>query len=209
MPVPKVPEGLLLFIQHSLRRIMIDDGNHDSWYAIRTFNAQEFKVGQYLEQMSLPNFIPMSRLQDMSEDGQVIWKTRPVVHNLLFVRKSVSEEQIREILLGCPYPLSVYRRQDAARSWCEISYQDMFDLRLMCDTAFCEPTFITQKEYEMKEGQIVRVVHGPLSGIRGKLVRKNKKYYIMKSLGMNSSEALGIMVSVSRWCCVPEGNGEP
>lgn len=74
----------------------------------------------------------------------------------------------------------------------------------MCDVSLCEPTFITQGEYDMKVGHTVRVVHGPLSGIRGKLVRKNKKYYIMKSLGMDSSDALGVMISVSRWCCEPE-----
>lgn len=183
---------------------MITEGNHDSWYAIRTFNAQEYKVSEYLEKRSLPHFIPIYKSRVKTSDGEIKWRTRPVVHNLLFIRKVLSQDEIRKILLECPFPVQVYRRQDSAHSWCDIADSDIIDLRIMCDAAFCEPTFITKKEYDMKVGNIVRVVHGPLSGIRGKLVRRNKKYYIMKSLDMNCSDGLGVMVSVSRWCCEPD-----
>lgn len=183
---------------------MIKTKSHDSWYAIRTFNAQEFKVSDYLKMHSLPHFIPVCKSRVEAPDGQVKWRMRPVVHNLIFVRKAFSEEVIRKILQGCPFPLSVYRCQDEAKSWCEIADQNIIDLRIMCDASFCEPTFITQREYDMKEGHIVRVEHGPLSGIRGKLVRKNKKYYIMKSFDIDSPDAPGVMISVSRWCCVPD-----
>ena len=183
---------------------MIISEDHDSWYAVRTFNAQEFKVSEYLEKHSLPHFIPIDKSRVKTSDGEIKWTMRPVVHNLIFIRKVFSEEVIRKILSECPYPLSVYRHQDKAQSWCEIAGQNIIDLRIMCDAAFCEPTFITQKEYDMKVGHIVRVVHGPLSGIRGKLVRKNKKYYIMKSFDMNCPDAMGVMVTVSRWCCEPE-----
>ena len=182
---------------------MITSENHDSWYAVRTFNAQEFKVSEYFKKHSLPHFIPLSKSCVKEQDGQVKWRMRPVVHNLIFVRKAFSEEVVRKILQECPFPLSVYKRQDKAQSWCEIADQNIIDLRIICDVSFCEPTFITQKEYDMKVGQCVRVVHGPLKGIQGKLVRKNKKYYIMKSFEMDSQDALGVMISVSRWCCAP------
>ena len=179
-------------------------GYQDSWYAVRTFNAQEFKVSEYLKKHSLPHFIPLAKSRLKTADGGGKWCIRPIVHNLIFVRKAFSEEAIRKILSECPYPLSVYKHQDKAQSWCEIANQNILDLRLMCDVALCGPTFITQEEYDMKVGHIVRVVHGPLTGIRGKLVRKNKKYYIMKSFDMGSPDTLGVMVCVSKWCCEPE-----
>ena len=151
-------------------------------------------MGQIVAIISIVRPIDKSRVK--TSDGEIKWTMRPVVHNLIFIRKVFSEEVIRKILSECPYPLSVYRHQDKAQSWCEIAGQNIIDLRIMCDAAFCEPTFITQKEYDMKVGHIVRVVHGPLSGIRGKLVRKNKKYYIMKSFDMNCPDGDHIKIEL-------------
>lgn len=91
-------------------RIVIESENHDSWYAVRTFNAQEFKVSEYLKKHSLPHFIPIVRSRVKALDGDMKWRVRPVVHNLIFVRKAFSEGVVRKILSECPYPLSVYRR---------------------------------------------------------------------------------------------------
>ena len=50
----------------------------------------------------------------------------------------------------------------------------------------------------MKVGAPVLVKFGPLKGLTGKLVRSNKKYYLLKEV-----PGLGVMLKVSRWCCVP------
>lgn len=169
---------------------------HDEcWYAVRTFYAQELKVSHYLEQCHLSHFIPMTKRLHANADGKSVEAEHPVVHNLIFLRKTLPQTEMRAILQACPYPVSVYHHIDNEEQWYEISSKDLLDLRLLCDNAF-NPQFISREESELKVGTEVRVVHGPFKGITGKMVRKNKKYYLVKTFG-----ELGVMVAVSRWCC--------
>lgn len=170
-----------------------DHGN--SWYALRTFHAQEYKVSLHLERHHVDHFIPMVNHSYRKEDGTWVKAERPAVHNLLFVRKTGSRAELRSILAECDYPVSVYHHIDDEQQWYEISDNELLELRLLCDKAF-SPQFISQEESELKMGTEVCVKHGPFKGITGKLVRKNKKYYLVKTF-----VGLGVMVSVSRWCC--------
>ncbi|MBF1646127.1 MAG: UpdY protein, partial [Prevotella sp.] len=51
---------------------------------------------------------------------------------------------------------------------------------------------------QMKAGDEVLVKFGPLKGMTGRLVRSSKKYYLLKEI-----PGIGVMLKVSRWCCVP------
>ena len=57
---------------------------------------------------------------------------------------------------------------------------------------------MTQAEAEAMVGKEVRVIAGPFKGTVGRLVRKHKQYYFLKSvIGM------GVMLRISRWYCEP------
>lgn len=169
--------------------------NEECWYALRTFHAQEFKVSHYLEQCHLGHFIPMSNRVRHTEEGALIKTRQPAVHNLIFLQKTRPKAELRTILSECPYAVSVYHHIDNEEKWYEISSHEILELRLLCDHSF-NPQFISQEESELKVGSEVYVKHGPFKGLSGKLVRKNKKYYLVKSF-----VGLGVMVAVSRWCC--------
>lgn len=168
------------------------------WYAVRTFNCQEQKVSRYLTEKGLLHFIPMSYLQVKSsaEEGS---KSKPIlvpaVHNLLFVQKTVSQKGMIAILKDCPAPVSIFR-QPGEEVICEIADRDMIELRMLCDPEFQTTIYMTQSEAEAIVGKDVRVVNGPFKGTVGRLVRKHKQYYFLKTvIGM------GVMVRVSRWYC--------
>ena len=154
------------------------------------------KVGSYLDSQHTRYFIPMVFRTDVDKDGKPVRRPYPAVHNLLFIPLEQSRKAIRDILKECPYVVQVYRHPDRQREWYEIPDRDMQDLRMMCDVSFTEPQFISAQECDLKVGRSVRVTHGPLKDITGKLVRKSKKYYLVRTFG-----DLGVMVSVSRWCC--------
>lgn len=135
--------------------------------------------------------------------GERVRQLMPVVHNLIFVQLDRSADEVKRILKECPYPTLVYTQHDHPEQWCMIPGHDMTDLRMMCDASFCEPQFVDSREYELREGHRVRIVHGPLCGLRGKLIRKSKKYYFVKTF-----DGFGVMVSVSRWCCEPDVDAE-
>lgn len=174
-------------------------GEDEIWFALRTFHSQENKVGLYLTQNRLTYFIPMRKVKDVRADRNLTVHEQPFVHNLIFLRKTLSTDGLRKILGLCPYPLSVYSHPDSREHWHEIPGSEMIELRIICDNTFCEPQIITQQEYDLKVGRMVRVVHGPMKGVRGKLVRKNKKYYLLKTIA-----DVGVSISVSRWCCEAE-----
>ena len=134
--------------------------------------------------------------RSVTTDGKNVLIQKPAVHNLLFLQMDRSMEELKRVLSECPYPISVYGQIDKPNEWSLISDKDMTDLRLICDITFTAPIFISQQESELKVGTQVRVTHGPMKGATGKLVRKNKKYYLVKTF-----VGVGVMLAVSRWCC--------
>lgn len=149
----------------------------------------------HLDRYHVEHFIPMMKCLCYKNDGTQVKVERPAVHNLIFIRKVAPKSELRTILAECPYPVTVYHHSDNEQLWYEISDNDLMDLRLLCDSAF-SPQFISQEESELKVGTEVYVKHGPCKGLTGKLVRKNKKYYLVKTF-----VGLGVMVNISRWCC--------
>ena len=177
---------------------MSQNVSDEVWYALRTFFSAERKVEKYLASYKQPCFIPSFRSRKVvSEDKSVIVE-RPVVHNLLFLRKVFSDRVLKEILANCPYPVNMYRDPQRHEKWACISGKEMLELRMICDSTFCEPTFLTPAEADLQPGRMVRVMHGPMKGMIGKMVRKNKKYYVIKSF-----TGIAVEITVSRWCCEP------
>ena len=165
------------------------------WYAIRTFNCQEQKVSRYLFQNGYIHFIPMNFIKKVTEDEQVKKILVPAVHNLLFVRKKGTQEEMMKMFSECDIPVSVFR-QPGVRDYYEIPAREMIELRMLCDPEFETSVYLTEGEAEAMVGKKVRVVVGPFKGLVGKLVRKNKLYYFLKTV-----VGMGVMVRVSRWYC--------
>ena len=174
----------------------------ENWYALRTYFSQESKVGAHLDNYQLTWFIPMhgktKRTKSGNEPQDKAQQSKPFVHNLIFIKQPDDVSLLKRALSECPYSTWVYRQPNGV-DWCVIPGRDILELRIICDQSFTEPIFLTGQEAELKVGREVKVAHGPLSGIQGLLVRKNKKYYVLKMMVCG----MGVMVAVSRWCCVP------
>jgi hypothetical protein len=167
------------------------------WYAIRTFNCQEQKVSCYLTQNNYIHFIPMTFVKECTKDEQVKKILVPAVHNLLFVRKKGTQKEMMKMFCECPIPISVYRLP-GVHDYCEIPAREMVELSMLCNPEFETSVYLTEGEAEAMVGKEVRVVVGPFKGAVGKLVRKNKLYYFLKTI-----VGMGVMVRVSRWYCKP------
>lgn len=176
------------------------------WYAVRTFNCLEQKVSRYLQQEGWTHFIPMTYTQEVKlfreeqpeeTDEKPKMILVPAVHNLLFIQKKESQQELIKALSDCPMPVSIFRHP-GDRRLCEISSREMLELRMLCDPQYKTTVFMTQGEAEAMVGKDVRVTNGPFKGTIGRLVRKHKQYYFLKAfIGM------GVMVRISRWYCEP------
>ena len=152
---------------------VIDDGA--PWYAVKLFTLKLEEVRTYFKSHNLESFVPEQYVDIEGRDGKPHTVLRPVVRNLIFVKKAKDSQE---------YAL--------------IPHDQMYEFRLMCNPEITMRKFLSSDEAQMKAGDEVLVKFGPLKGMTGRLVRSSKKYYLLKEI-----PGIGVMLKVSRWCCVP------
>uniref|UniRef100_A0AB33J3S7 NusG-like N-terminal domain-containing protein n=1 Tax=Prevotella sp. GTC17254 TaxID=3236794 RepID=A0AB33J3S7_9BACT len=166
------------------------------WYGIKLYTMRQQEVADYFAQYQLETFIPQEYADVETSDHKIKHILRPVVRNLLFLKKSKDEKVIREIIANCNYKLSVLTKGTADRAYYEIPAKQMFEFRVMCNPQIKMRKFISEEEAHLKAGSRVIVKYGPMKGLTGRLVRSSKKYYLLKEV-----PGMAIMLKISRWCC--------
>lgn len=167
------------------------------WYAVRLFFTRYKAVSEWLKTQEMEFFVPMQYV-DVEKNGRVKHILKPVVSNLVFLKKTRPQKAIYSLLQEAPFRMSVIRKGRENREWSEISAAEMREFQTMCNPEIELRKYLSESEAKMKVGAPVLVKYGPLKGLSGKLVRSNKKYYLLKEV-----PGMGVMLKVSRWCCVP------
>jgi len=166
------------------------------WYAIRLFTNNQMKVGEYFKEHGIEFFIPMQYRIYEDEQGRPKKKLRPVVSNLIFVKKTMTSQAMQELVWQSQFKMSVVTRDRNTREYYEIPAKQMFEFRTMCNPEIEMRKFVSAEEARHKVGAPVLVCHGPLKGLSGRLVRENRKYFLLKEV-----PGIGVMLKVTRWCC--------
>ena len=151
------------------------------WYAIRLFSIRQKEVGDVLD-----------------KENRVSHVLKPVVTNLIFVKKTMTQKEMKAIVAESNLKMSVIRKERESLDYYEIPAKQMFDFRVMCNPEIMMRKYLTEEEAKLKSGAPVLVKYGPLKGLTGKLVRSSKKYFLLKEV-----PGMAVMLKVSRWCCVP------
>ena len=167
-----------------------------TWVVIRTFNRREMNISSFLHQNGLAHFIPMTYREKFEGYDQKPRKVLvPVIHNYIFLEKTLPVDALLHLLAQCPVPLLLMRNKGDDHI-CEIPDRDMTEFRLLCDPEFSGTTFLEQDEAEALPGKEVEIVHGQFMGVRGKLYKKNQKYWFIKTVA-----GISVMLRISRWYC--------
>lgn len=174
--------------------------NVTPWYAVRLFSLKQGEVEDYFKQKQLETFVPRQWVTTETPGGKPRQQLRPVVHNLLFVKKPTDEQTMRRVMAESTYKMAVIRRSKDDIGYYEIPAGQMRDFCIMCNPDITLKQYLSEQEARMKPGVEVLVKYGPLKGLTGRLVRISKKYYLLKEV-----PGLGVALKVSRWCCVPKG----
>lgn len=167
-----------------------------SWYAMKLFSMRQSEVAEALREKKLEVFIPMEYADVEDRTKHIRRVLRPVVRNLLFIKKTTTEKGIRDIVLSLPYKVSIVRKEYGSQKYYEIPAKQMFEFQAMCNPDILMKRFVSDEQARLKKGTPVVVTHGPLKGLRGKLVRADRKYYLLKEV-----PGIGVMLKVTRWCC--------
>ena len=168
------------------------------WVVIRTFNRKEMEVSSFLTKNELHHFIPMTYTEKLKKgEDKPRMVLVPVVHNYIFLEKTLEEGELRTKLAECGFPLSLMMNK-GSKTLTEISNHDMVEFRLLCDPDYSKTPkeFVDTEDAEALPGKEVMVVHGQFKGIRGKLCKKNQKYWFVKTVG-----GISVMLRISRWYC--------
>ncbi len=173
-----------------------DDGA--PWYAVRLFTLKLEEVRTYFTSHGLECFVPEQYVDVEGPDGKPHSVLRPVVRNLLFVKMSGEDISFQKIVQEANYKISVVKKSKESREYALIPHDQMYEFRLMCNPEITMRKFVSTVEAQIKAGDEVLVKFGPLKGMTGRLVRSSKKYYLLKEI-----PGIGVMLKVSRWCCVP------
>lgn len=176
--------------------IQEDDEPKITWYAVRTFHNKECQLSDYLKSKGIIHFIPMTTGVKTTQ-GKAHRVLVPVVHNLLFIRRTLSDKELVEVLKESDIAYNIYRYANSAR-YSEISDREMREFRAFCDPSLEDTRYVSGAEAEMKVGREVMITQGAFKGIRGKLVRYGNDYFMVKTL-----VGVGVMIHISRWYCKP------
>ena len=168
------------------------------WFGIQLFGLRQKVLVDFLKEKDIETFVPMQNVVFVDRQGKRRHELRPVVSNLIFVKKSLRQQAMAELITHCQYKMSVITRDRTTRDYYEIPAKQMFEFQAMCNPEIEMRKYLNAEEARLKVGTPVLVSHGPLKGLTGRLVRQNHKYFLLKEV-----PGLGVMLKVSRWCCQP------
>ena len=168
-----------------------------SWIVIQTFFRRELEVSKFLSQKQVPHFIPMHYREKPTADGHMHRSLTPIIHNYAFVENVLPAKQMKTVLSDCTVPLRLLTDKETGQP-SEISDRDMFEFRTLCDPQFDTKMIITDAPQDAEVGKEVEIIHGHFAGIRGRLVRKQKQYWFVKTFA-----GISVNLRITRWFCRP------
>lgn len=167
------------------------------WYAIKLYGLSQKNVEKYLQDKGLETFIPQEYVDVEDSEHKVKHVLRPVVKNLIFLKKTMEEGNIKKVISSSELKMSVITVSKIDKRYCEIPARQMDEFMLMCNPDILLKKFISEDQAHLKKGALVRVKRGPLQGFTGRLVRANKNYYLLKDV-----PGMAVLLKVTKWCCV-------
>jgi transcription antitermination factor NusG len=150
------------------------DSSDSRWFAVWTRSRQEKVAASMLQMSDVPYFLPLkTELRQWSDRRQSV--SVPLFSGYLFVRMNPTKDS-RLRILNAPGIAGLVG--NGAGPW-PIPDQQIEDIRtVLSHGAECSVIPI------LKEGELVRVVRGPMSGVEGRLLQSNSMTRLLISIEM-------------------------
>ena len=155
-------------------------GGEKHWYAAYTRHNREFAVKARLDDLEVENFLPTEELVKETPFGRK--KARvPLIHGMIFIRtdKATSFSLINDHFLRI-----VYLKDIEGHHSLIIPDKQMEDFMFLLDVS-AKGVEVLNKD--LKPGDRVRVIKGPLAGLEGELMRiRGHKRVVIRLSGVAS-----------------------
>ena len=135
-----------------------------SWFAMRVTYRREMKVKAEMDALGVQAFVPMQRI--VQKGRRLSNALEPAIHNLIFIR--ASEEDVQLLKASRPELQYMVRKMDGKTEKIVVPDRQMADFMKVCTES---PGFVEilpqAGKIQLRPGQEVMVVSGPLQGVRG------------------------------------------
>lgn len=151
------------------------------WYAVYTRPRSEKKADKWLNEDGIETYLPLKKtLKQWSDRKKMV--EEPLIPSYLFVKISNKE---RVQVMNSPYVISFIRFNGQPA---EIREKEIDLLRLMLNEL---PNDITLLSNDIKKGDKVEIIAGPLAGSKGEVIKQKGKHHFQLHI-----EPLGFAVQV-------------
>lgn len=134
------------------------------WYAAYTRHNREFAVKARLDELGVENFLPTEELVKETPLGRK--KVRVVlIHGMIFIR---TDKMTSFSLINDHFLRIVYLKDIEGRHSLIIPDKQMEDFMFLLDVSANGVEILNK---DLKPGDRVRVIKGPLAGLEGELMR--------------------------------------
>jgi transcription antitermination factor NusG len=175
----------------------LNDSDTTPWFGVQLFGLRPKEMADYLIANDVESFFPIQDVVFIDRKGKRRHELRPVVSNLIFIKKTMTDKLLQE-LMEQRYKGHFYiiRKTRGSSIFYQIPARQMQEFMIMCNPELLLKKYLSEDEAKLKKGDRVMVTHGPLKGLSGRLVRSSGKYYLLKEI-----PGMAVMMKVTRWCC--------
>lgn len=159
------------------------------WWVLHTRPRAEKAIARSLFAGEVPFFLPTYE-QKRRTKGRVQTSHLPLFAGYMFLRGT---DEDRGAALGTNQVANCIPATDHLRGELEAVYRVM-----TCESPFGPET-------PLVPGTPIKIVHGPLAGIRGKVLRRGKRVTVFVEIQMLKQ---GVAVEVEEWMVAPDESGE-
>ncbi len=154
------------------------------WYVMRVTYQREIVAQHLLTQLGIESFVPTMKVRRRKVTGQYYWREEAKVHNYIFVHSSLAvlqDVKTTEIT----YLRYMMAKGDSGRPEPQFVPTDQMEQFI----AVCrsEGVRYLDPEVDLRKGDRVKILKGPLAGVEGvfvKLSAKNEKRVVLRIEGV-------------------------
>lgn len=143
------------------------------WYVLRVTYQRELVAHRLLGEMGILSFVPTERVRRRKVGGGHYFREVAKLHNYIFIHTTLEElQKIKETAL--PYLRYMMGKDDDGRPVKQfVPERQMEDFMAICRS---EGSKMLDERFELKEGDRVRILVGPLKGVEGVYIRTSARH---------------------------------
>lgn len=166
-------------------------GTDLQWYVMRSTYSRELKAKNIMQSDGLECYIPMRRVR-IFEGENATDKNIPLVHNLVFVRtnRDFMDSYKRRLEAVCPIRYAIDKSTSKPMV---VRDKEMEDFMRVTQEASDSIRYLDDPEQLLRKGQDVEIVHGPFTGVQGKIIRFHRDRRVVVSLAGLTAVAMSSM----------------